>query len=146
MIARLGRALASRSESERAQAAAAAAGLVERDPAAADKLLAPLLADPSHDVRVAMLPSLGAAWATNHSPEELAKLLRGSERDAMKRLVATASFLILARTEGGRSAAESSLATIAKNGPPMARRSAQLALGLIGSQADGIAFLQQLVP
>ena len=146
VIARLDRALASRAESERAKAAAAAVGLVERDAAAAKKLLEPLLADPSHDVRVAMLPALGKAWATTNSPEELAKLLRGSERDAMKRLVATAAFLILAETDGGRSAAEASLTTIAKNGPPMARRSAQLALGLIGSRADGITFLQHLVP
>lgn len=146
VIARLGRALASRAESDRAKAAAAAIGLVERDAAAAKKLLEPLLADPSHDVRVAMLPALGKAWATTNSPEELAKLLRGSERDAMKRLVATAAFLILAETDGGRSAAEASLGTIAKNGPPMARRSAQLALGLIGSRADGISFLQYLVP
>ena len=93
-----------------------------------------------------MLPALGAAWASINSPEELARLLRNSERSAMKRLTATAAFVILARTEGGRSAAEAALGTVAKSGPPMARRSAQLALGLLAAQADGIAFLQLLVP
>ena len=146
VIERLDRALDSRAEADRVKAAAAAIGLVERDAAAAKTLLEPLLADPSHDVRVAMLPSLGAAWATTNSPEELARLLRGSERDAMKRLTATAAFLILARTDAGRAAAQASLGTIAKSGPPMARRSAELALGLIAAQADGLAFLQQLVP
>ena len=146
VVDRLGRALASRAEGERANAAAAAVGLVERDAAAAKKLLTPLLRDPSHDVRVAMLPALAAAEASTNSPEELAKMLRGSETHAMRRLVATAAFVMLARTDAGKSAADAALGTIARNGPPMARRSAALAQGLIAARADGIAFLQQLVP
>ncbi len=143
---RLGRSLSSRTEAERGKGAAAAIGLVERDAAAAALLLEPLLTDPSHDVRVAMLPSLGAAWAATHSPEQLTALLRGTERDAMRRLVATAAFVVFARTEKGRSAAISALESVAKKGPAMAQRAAQLGLGLIEANADGIAFLQYLVP
>ncbi|HTJ44976.1 MAG TPA: AAA family ATPase [Kofleriaceae bacterium] len=146
VAARLGHALASRVERERAQAAAAAIGLVDRDAQMAQQLLAPLADDPSHDVRVALLPSLAAAYAKTNSPEQLAAMLDSAETDAGRRLIATAAFLILARTEAGKSAAETSLANIAKSGPPLAARSAKLALGLLASNADGIAFLQQLVP
>lgn len=146
VVVRLGRSLASRIEAERSKAAAAAIGLVERDAPEAAKLLAPLLADPSHDVRVAMLPSLGAAWAATNSPEQLTALLRGSEGDAMKRLVATTAFVVLARTEKGRDAAITALESVTKKGPPMARRAATLGLGLINASADGIGFLQTIVP
>lgn len=146
VAARLGRALTSRAERERAQAAAAAVGLVERDPPLAVKLLTPLLADPSHDVRVAMLASLGTAYATINSPEQLAHLLVSAERDAMARLAATAGFVMLARTDAGKDAATRALGRIAERGPVMARRTARLALGLLAHDADGIAFLEQLVP
>ena len=146
VAARLGRALASRAERDRAQAAAAAIGLVERDAPLAVKLLTPLLADPSHDVRLAMLASLGSAYATINSPEQLAHLLTSAERDAMARLAATAGFIMLARTDAGREAASRALTRIAARGPVMARRTARLALGLIDGRADGIAFLEQLVP
>jgi hypothetical protein len=138
-------ALDSRAESERARAAMAA---VELDPADALALLTPLLAtEPSHDVRVALFGSLGAAYQATNEAEQLAALMRGSERDAMKRLVVAAAFLDLARTsEGGRAKAEASLDTLAKKGPPMARRTAKLALGLLQSGADGLTFLKVLVP
>lgn len=145
--ARLARSLAARAERERAQAAAAAIGLVERRPKVVVELLTPLLSDPSHDVRVALLPSLAAAWAKVSSPDELARQLRSAERDAMKRLVATAAFVTLARsTPAGRGAAESALSAVADRGEPLARRHARLAAGLITSGADGIGFLQTLVP
>ncbi len=143
---RLGRALASRAERERAQAAAAAIGLVERDAQLAVKLLTPLLDDPSHDVRVAMLASLGSAYAAVNSPEQLSNLLSRSEGHAMKRLAAAAAFVMLARTDAGRTAAEAALKRIGERGPTMARRTARLASGLIAAKADGIAFLEQLVP
>ena len=146
VAARLGRSLQSRAERERAQAAAAAIGLVERDAPLAVKLLTPLLADPSHDVRVAMLASLGSAYATINSPEQLAHLLTSAERDAMARLAATAGFIMLARTDAGRDAASRALGRIVDHGPVMARRTARLTLGLIEHRADGIAFLEQLVP
>ena len=146
VTSRLGRALASRTERERAQAAAAAIGLVDRDAPLAVTLLTPLFDDPSHDVRVAMLASLGSAYAKVNSPDQLANVMVGAERDAMRRLAATAAFVMLAQTDAGRDAASRALTKIAERGPTMARRTAKLALGLIGSRADGIAFLEQLVP
>ncbi|MBK9036112.1 MAG: hypothetical protein IPL61_33530 [Myxococcales bacterium] len=146
VVARLGRALGARAERARAQAAAAAIGLVERDAPAAVKLLTPLLADPSHDVRVALIGSLGAAYAVVNSPEQLAQLLARAETNSMRRLAAAAAFVMLARTEAGRAAATVALGKVAERGPVMARRTANLALGLVKANADGIAFLEQLVP
>jgi len=146
VAARLGRALVARAERERAQAAAAAIGLVERDAPLAVKLLTPLLDDPSHDVRVALVASLGAAYAAVNSPEQLANLLIRAEGHAMRRLAAAAAFVMLARTEAGRAAATVALGKVAERGPVMARRTAKLSLGLIKANADGIAFFTQLVP
>ena len=146
VVARLKRSLASRAERERAQAAAAAIGLVDREPALTVELLDPLLGDPSHDVRVAMLPALAAAYAKRNEPEKLAGILRDSETRSMRRLVVAAAFVTLAKTDNGRPAAESALAKVAKDGPPMARQIAKLTLGLITKKADGMAFLQELVP
>jgi HEAT repeat protein len=146
VVARLHRSLGSRAERERAQAAAAAIGLVDRDAALAVQLLEPLLDDPSHDVRVAMLPALGAAYAKTNEPEKLADTLRDSETNAMRRLVIAAAFITLARTDAGRAATESSLGKVAKDGPPLARQTSKLVGGLVGGKADGMAFLQELVP
>ena len=146
VVARLHRALGSRAERERAQAAAAAVGLVDRDAALSVQLLDPLIDDPSHDVRAAMLPALAAAYAKTNDPEKLAGVLRDSETNAMRRLVAATAFVVLARTETGRAASETVLGKVARDGPPMARQTAKLALGLITNKADGLAFLQELVP
>lgn len=143
---RLGHALGSRVERTRAQAAAATIGLVERDAALAAQLLEPLLDDPSHDVRVAMLPALAAAWAKTNAPEKLASLMRGSEKNAMKRLVAAAAFLTLARTDTGQAASVEGLKKVVSGGGTMARAYGKLAQGLIAAKADGLAFLQELVP
>jgi hypothetical protein len=142
----LSHALASRGERQRAQAAAATIGLVERDAVLATQLLEPLLEDPSHDVRVAMLPSLAAAWAKTNDAPKLASIMRGAEKNAMKRLVAAAAFLTLARTEAGQSKAVEGLKKAGSGGGTMARTHAKLALGLIEAKADGLAFLQELVP
>jgi HEAT repeat protein len=146
VVARLHRALGSRAERERAQAAAAAIGLVDRDAALSVQLLEPLIDDPSHDVRAAMLPALAAAYAKTNDPDKLAGILRGSETNAMRRLVSAAAFVVLARTDTGRTASGSVLGKIAKDGPPMAQQTAKLVLGLITNKADGMAFLQELVP
>ena len=146
VAARLTRSLGSRAERERAQAAAAAIGLVERDAALTSQLLSPLLSDPSHDVRVAMLPALAAAYAKTNEPEKLAGMLRDSETNAMRRIVVAAAFITLAKTDAGRAATESALGKVAKDGPPMARQIAKLVGGLIGGKADGMAFLQELIP
>jgi hypothetical protein len=146
VVARLNQSLSSRSEKKRAQAAAACQGLVQSDPKQAIALVEPLLSDPSHDVRSAAIASLATAYATTHSPKELAQLLIDSERRANLRLVAAASFLVLAQGDGGREAAIATLQKVAEGGPPLARQTAALAQGLISSQADGITFLQELVP
>jgi len=146
VVARLHRALGSRAERERAQAAAAAIGLVDRDAQLSVQLLEPLIDDASHDVRAAMLPALSAAYAKTRDPEQLAQILRDSETNASRRLVAAAAFVVHARNDAGRAAAETALGSIAKDGPPMARQTARLVLGLITNKADGMAFLQELVP
>jgi HEAT repeat protein len=143
---RLGRALASRTERERAQAAAATIGLVDRDAALTTQLLEPLLVDPSHDVRVAMLPALAAAYAKTQAPDRLKSLLDGAELNAMKRLVVASAFVVLARTPQGAKAATDTLKKLSTSGQPLARTTAKLVLGLLDSNADGIAFLQKLVP
>ncbi|HTL31968.1 MAG TPA: HEAT repeat domain-containing protein [Kofleriaceae bacterium] len=142
---RLKRALSSRVERVRAQAAAAAVGLVDRDAAMTAALLEPLLQDPSRDVRVAMLPALAAAYSKTNTPEKLAELMRSSEGNAMRRLVAAAAFITLAKTDAGRSASELQLKKL-ENGPPMARMTAKLISGLIDGKTDGMAFVQELVP
>jgi hypothetical protein len=142
---RLKRALGSRVERVRAQAAAAAIGLVDRDASMTAGLLEPLLQDPSRDVRVAMLPALAAAYAKTNTPEKLAELMRGSETNAMRRLVAAAAFITLAKTDAGRAASEVQLKKL-ENGPPMARMTAKLISGLIAGKTDGMAFVQELVP
>ena len=144
VVARLHRSLASRVERERAQAAAAAIGLVDRDATLSVQLIEPLLDDPSHDVRVAMLPALAAAYAKTNTPEKVLDLLTDSETHAMRRLVAAAAFVVLARTDAGRTASEALLKKV--TGPPMAKSTAKLVAGLIAGKADGLAFLQELVP
>jgi hypothetical protein len=143
---RLKRALASRAESVRAQAAAAAIGLVDRDAGLTAQLLEPLLRDASHDVRVAMLPALSAAYAKTNTPEKLAALMADSEAQAMRRLVAAGAFITLSRTDAGRAASEVQLKKLSSGGPPMARSIAKLVAGLIAGKADGMTFLQELVP
>ncbi|HEX3477009.1 MAG TPA: AAA family ATPase [Kofleriaceae bacterium] len=146
VIARLHRALGSRAERERAQAAAAAIGLVERDAAAGVQLLDPLIDDPSHDVRAAMLPAIAAGYARTHTPDQLAAILGDSETRAMRRLVAAAAFVVVARGDKSRAAADPALGKLAKDSAPMARQTAQLVVGLVSNKADGMAFLQELVP
>lgn len=146
VVARISRSLSSRAERERAQGAAAAVGLVDRDAALSVTLLEPLLADPSHDVRVAMMPALASAYAKTNTPEKLASMLRASETNAMRRLTIAAAFIMLSRTDAGRAASEATLGKLAKVPAPMARQLARLTLGLINGRADGLAFLQELVP
>lgn len=141
VIARLRAGLTSRSETVRSTAAAATIGLVERDAKAAIELLTPRLGDDSHDVRVALLEPLGTAYAQSMSPDQLAAMLRDSERHAARRLAVAAAFLVLARTEAGLAAAEKSLTGVASDGPAMARRLARLTLGLVTSAANGLEFL-----
>jgi len=93
-----------------------------------------------------MLPALAAAYARTNDADKLAAILRDSETQAMRRLVAAAGFVVLARTDTARAACETALGKLAKDGPPMAQHSARLVAGLIAQKADGMAFLQELVP
>jgi hypothetical protein len=93
-----------------------------------------------------MLPALAAAYAKTNTPEKLGDLLANSEDNAMRRLTVAAAFVTLARTDVGRPASEAVLVKIAKSGPPMALATAKLVVGLLAGKADGMAFLQELVP
>lgn len=148
VVERLRTALTERSEGRRTRAAAAGVGLVERDAKAAVTVLEPLLDDPSNDVRSAMLPALAAAYAATRSADELAAMLRESERHATRRLAATAAFVVLARADDQRDATLAALGAVAgdEDTPPMARLTARLGAGLIESGADGLSFLTMLVP
>ncbi len=144
-------ALASPSEAERARAAAACIGLVDRKTAPeAVALLEPLLDDPSHDVRVALLRPLAAAYAAHNDAELLGKMLRNAEGHAMKRLVAAAAFIVQVRSSASPEPAEqkarSVLDGVASGGSPMVRRTAALTSGLIKNRTDGLGFLATLVP
>jgi hypothetical protein len=143
---RLTRLLDSPSERERARAATAALGLAERDAKLAISLLEPLYRDSSRDVRAAMLRSLATAYAVSRKPEELGKMLRGSESAPTRRLVVTGAFLILAENPETRDAAIAALEKVVQGGPPLAKLIGRLGLGLITSSADGFAFLGELVP
>jgi hypothetical protein len=142
----LGLSLQSRSEVVRARAAAASLGLVSHSPKVAVELLTPLLADPSHDVRVAMLEPLAAAYAATMSTDELGKLLRSSESRANRRLAATAAFLLKAKEKGQGEEVAAKLKSLASRGPGFAKQDASLAENLLAESADGIAFLRLLVP
>ena len=146
VIERLSGQLRSRSERERAQAAAASRGLAERDAKSAKELLEPLYSDDSHDVRAAMLPSMAVALARVHSAEDLAKAMRKTERHTTKRLALAAAFFDQASNETKRSAAISSLKSVIENGRPLVSFTARLTLGLIEAKADGRTFLAALVP
>jgi len=85
LAARLSRLLQSRAERDRAQAAAAAIRLRRPRPNKSVKLLEPLLEDPSHDVRVAMMPGARRAYARPTRRRSSAPAAR-SEANAMRRL------------------------------------------------------------
>lgn len=146
VVSRLQDMLGARSEKTRARAAAATYGLVERNPDKAVELLEPLLEDRSHDVRVAMVPALAAAYANTNDAPGLGEMLEKSEKHAMKRIVAAAAFIAYASAPSGADAAVSVLDEVAAKGPPLAKVIARLCDGLIKGSANGIGFLQQIVP
>lgn len=143
---RLSALLESPSERERARAALAARGLAERDPKAAIALLEPLYADPSRDVRAALIRSLATAYAASVKPAELGTMLAESETRPTRRLVVAAAFVVLSEQKGKRDAASAALEKAVKDAPPLAKLDGRLTMGLISSSADGLTFLQKLVP
>jgi lipopolysaccharide biosynthesis regulator YciM len=146
VVGRLQMGLADRSEKVRAQAAAASLGLADHAAKNAIDLLTPVLDDPSHDVRSAMLPSLASAYAAAMSAEEIAKLLRSSERKPTRRIAAAAALFLLASRDESAGAANDQLDKLVNGGPPLASMYARITLGLLSSSADGLRFLQVLIP
>jgi hypothetical protein len=120
--------------------------LAARPGSGAGKLIEPLLADPSHDVRVAAVAALAAEWAVTLSAADLGKKLRGAEANALVRFVALDALLYLARTDK-RADVDAELAKDARAaGTPFAALFATLGAALLGSGADGPAFVALLVP
>lgn len=147
VAARLKAALQDRSEVIRANAVRASAGLVAQSPKQAIEILVPLLRDPSHDVRVALVEPLAIAYASTLNQSELRTLMTSSESLANRRLVATAAFLVEAGVDdAGHKATLETLDSIAQEGPPFAKEYATLAINLLKSSAEGLEFLTVLVP
>lgn len=157
--AMLGTVLRQRGESVRAAAAEAIARIAQRDPKAATPLLEIALADPAHDVHSAAIRGLGAVWAAERSPAEIATILEGSEADSVKRLVALEALVSQARqrADAGKEVgkdgkpsprareAKTLLEKIAVSGPPLARLAAQVGRVFLAGRSDDMhAFLEKL--
>ncbi len=148
--------LRQRGESVRSAAAEAAARIAQRDPKAATPLLERALSDPAHDVRAAAIRGLGAVWAAERSPAEIAHILESSEADSVRRMVALeglveqASQVADAKKDGGKPSAKAKeakalLEKIALGGPPLARLAAQVGRVFQGARLEQMhAFLEKL--
>jgi hypothetical protein len=141
---RLQRLLGAASEAERAKAATAGAGLVATDAKRALAVLEPVLADPSHDVRAALVGSLAAAYAQLRKPDDLAAALADAEDDATRRLALATALALRAAAEDG-APARAALAKVAKDGPPLARIVAAIVVGTLDG-GDPAGVLVSLVP
>jgi HEAT repeat protein len=148
--------LRQRGESVRSAAAEAAARIAQRDPKAATPLLEDALSDPAHDVRSAAIRGLGAVWASERSPSEVARILASSEADSVRRMVALealvqqASPTADAKKDGSKPSAKAKeakglLEKIALDGPPLARLAAQVGRVFQGARLEQMhAFLEKL--
>jgi HEAT repeat protein len=151
--------LRQRGESVRAAAAEAVARIAQRDPKAATPLLEKALTDPAHDVRSAAIRGLGAVWAAERAPSEIAGVLAASEADSVRRLVALEALYLQATNlpeakkdvakDGKPSArakeAKGLLERLSQSGPPLARLAAQVGrVFLTGRRDDMHAFLEKL--
>ncbi len=157
--AMLGLVLRQRGESVRAAAAEAIGRIAQRDPKSATPLLERALVDPAYDVRSAAVRGLGAVWAAERSPAEVASILEASEADSVRRMVALEALVLQASQpqdakqgtklaamgEAKRNEAKDHLEQIAKSGPPLARLAAQVGrVFLTGNREDMHAFLEKL--
>jgi HEAT repeat protein len=153
--AMLGSVLRQRGESVRSAAAEAIARIAQRDPKTATPLLEQALVDPAYDVRSAAVRGLGAVWAAERSPSEVASILEGSEADSVRRMVALEALVLQAtqpqdaKPDAKKTAkvkeAKARLERIAKSGPPLARLAAQVGrVFLTGRREDMHAFLEKL--
>jgi hypothetical protein len=151
----LGTVLRQRGESVRAAAAEAIARIAQRDPKAATPLLEKALADPAHDVHTAAIRGLGAVWAAERSPTEVAAILEGAEGDSVKRLVALEALVLQAtQLPGGKDQAmtgakakeaKALLEKLSSSGPPLARLAAQVGRLFLGARREDMhAFLEKL--
>jgi HEAT repeat protein len=151
----LGTVLRQRGESVRAAAAEAIAHIAQREPKAATPLLEQALADPAHDVHAAAIRGLGAVWAAERSPADVAAILEGAEADSVKRMVALEALVLQAtqlpdgkdasKTGAKAKEAKALLEQIARSGPPLARLAAQVGrVFLTGRREDMHAFLEKL--
>ena len=153
-VAILGLVLRQRGESVRAAAAEAIARIAQRDPKAAAPLLEQALTDPAHDVRSAATRGLGAVWAAERSPTEIASILESSEADSVRRFVALEALVLQATdissdkqgAKGGKSKkAKELLEKVAKSGPPQARLAAQVGRVFLGGRREDMhSFLEKL--
>ena len=153
--AMLGVVLRQRGESVRAAAADAIARIAQRDPKAATPLLEQALADPAHDVHSAAIRGLGAVWAAERTPADVAAILEGAENDSVKRLVALEALVLQAtqlpdakresKTGAKAKEAKALLEKVSQSGPPLARLAAQVGrVFLTGRREDMHAFLEKL--
>lgn len=157
-VAMLGMVLRQRGESVRAAAAEAIARIAQRDPKAAAPLLEQALTDPAYDVRSAATRGLGAVWAAERSPTEIAEILETSEADSVRRLVALEALVLQAvdlpsekqspkgaDKPGKSKQAKELLERVAKSGPPLARLAAQVGRVFLGGRREDMhSFLEKL--
>jgi len=147
--------LRQRGESVRAAAAEATARIAQRDPKAATPLLENALTDPAHDVRSAAIRGLGAVWAAERAPTEVAHILESSEADSVRRLVALEALVQQAAQtvdakkdpakQNKAKEAKALLERVANAGPPLARLAAQVGrVFLNGRLEDMHSFLEKL--
>jgi len=159
--------LRQRSESVRAAAAEAIARIAQRNPKIATPLLEEALLDPAHDVRAAAVRGLGAVWAAERSPGEVADILEHAEADSVKRLLALEA-LVLQATQPQDAKADASqdskkdgkkdgkkdskskeakalLEKLSQSGPPLARLAAQVGRVFLNNRREEMhAFLEKL--
>jgi len=151
----LGTVLRQRGESVRAAAAEAIAHIAQREPKAATPLLEQALADPAHDVHAAAIRGLGAVWAADRAPADVAAILEGAEADSVKRMVALEALVLQAtqlpdakgasKTGAKAKEAKALLEKLAQSGPPLARLAAQVGRVFLGARREDMhAFLEKL--
>ena len=143
--ARLKEMLESRVDTERRAAATAARGLAMQAPTQARELLASTLRDPARDVRAQAAISVGFALAQEFTSAELGKRLRALEKRPAERIAIGAAFFLKSRGDQ-RDAAVGALKEVADGGPALGAMIANLTLGLIEANADGLGFLAWVAP
>jgi HEAT repeat protein len=136
-----------RSVAVRTAATQALSRIAKRSPVLARPLLENALTDSAYDVRYAAIYGLGALWAIERSPSEIATILTASEADSVRRMLALEALVLKAKQKQDPSSKEARrvLESTAEDGPPLARLAAQVGCAfLAGKQEDMHAFLEKL--